>query len=97
MADSGTVEGTSLRAVVGGQTTPKAPTGQRWLPPNARDNVDGTELLYRKIRGYMAEFVRTCVGICEHVCVCVDLIRACLCVCVCVTVRACVCVCDSAC
>ena len=52
MADSGLVEGTSLRSAVGGQT-PKAPTGQRWLPPNAREDVDRTELLYRKIRGYV--------------------------------------------
>ena len=77
MADSGTVEGTSLRAVVGGQTRPKAPTGQRWLPPNARDNVDGTELLYRKIRGYLAAFVVCMCGVyCVRVCVvCVDTLR----------------------
>lgn len=68
MADSGTVEGTSLRVVVGGQTRPKAPTGQRWLPPNARDNVDGTELLYRKIRGYLAAFM--CVYVWCVLCVC---------------------------
>ena len=40
-------DGTSEQAAV----VQRAPSSQRWVPPNVRENTDPTEIVFRKIRG----------------------------------------------
>ena len=41
--------GTSEQAAI----VQRAPSSQRWVPPTVRENTGPTEIVFRKIRGYV--------------------------------------------